>query len=778
MNDSDDQLLQQLGDIGSPKDGTGPPKQTDAAHDPEERQDRQPILLVDLVYLLGASFRDVHYWAGVKKETDTFKQFAKVIDELGLISKTTDTVHILFRGSSAGKIPKKVDYIIKFGDLTVDIQTVHALIKRLGIRAKHLEGRVLKGFNELSDQDIYTICLKIPKRSPKSLEQLRVSLRIISCYNKAVEEDAPIEYFKDGRRHLLAPIQNESGQPDPNLTLLAALNDLTPERMREIITKVSAVTKKPNITQTKLQLTSIYQTIFKIENLRKRLVRPPIELNSDDVPATQRFHKEVSRVADTQRAPAFRGETTDVEESGGTFAAVSDPAGLKTDLFRYVKEAHGNSPETIRQTMNTVYGGDYRQLDMSGLEKRLQLITALLTSLEKSDKGRPIKKGVLQRIQAGVDQVPKDVLDDLVVQDDILKIWDNDNEKIIGKADADLVDIIDTSKDRSAIRRKMGTAMRPDMQFSDQDLDRLAKTFDISIHEAGEIVRLLKGCFDKQENFQRALFEKNLAGFATYKKRIFEILWEFLIGTPRRSDRLPFLNSLQLLVRQIGQPQQAIKTLISDFILDPEEVNLHDRNALMLATQFLRDYNKEINMDIEITLDEVLLVKHGLNQKVARYAAWKIEGEQKRFVKKILTIRRTLLYSFEQEDSDPNVLPSRFTLALEREAHIFLALVGGDTAAAVIRAALNVYGNPASQIYHFKKSSQHAAGLLQHLAVLIRGLGRTGVHTDLALLDGIKKREQEFTRLAGEPGHTAMVRRTLGLIDATKIEINNRASRF
>jgi hypothetical protein len=192
----------------------------------------------------------------------------------------------------------------------------------------------------------------------------------------------------------------------------------------------------------------------------------------------------------------------------------------------------------------------------------------------------------------------------------------------------------------------------------------------------------------------------------------------------------------------------------------------------MLAIQLLRNYNKEINMDIEITLEEVLFVKQGLDHSVVRYAAWKIEGEQKRFVKKILTIRRKLLYSFEPEGSDPDVLPTRFMLALEREAHIFLALVGGNTAAAVIRGALNVYGNPGSQIYQFKKSRQYAASLLQHLAILIRGLGRVGGQTDLVMLDEIKKREPGFISLAPDPRHSVLVQRTLGWIDAAKNEIN------
>jgi hypothetical protein len=153
---------------------------------------------------------------------------------------------------------------------------------------------------------------------------------------------------------------------------------------------------------------------------------------------------------------------------------------------------------------------------------------------------------------------------------------------------------------------------------------------------------------------------------------------------------------------------------------------------------------------------------------------WKIDGEQKRFIEKIVTIRKMLIQSFEQEGSDTKVLPIRFLLALEREVHIFLALVGGKTATAVIQGALSVYGNPASQIFLLKESQQYIAGLLQHLGILIRGIGRVGQQSDFDLLDEIKKRQQGFMNLSEEPRHLALVRRTLGAIDTAKHEISSR----
>ena len=261
-----------------------------------------------------------------------------------------------------------------------------------------------------------------------------------------------------------------------------------------------------------------------------------------------------------------------------------------------------------------------------------------------------------------------------------------------------------------------------------------------------------------------------------YEGIIFEVLWEFLKETPDGKDRLPFLNSFQLLIRETPQPIKAIKLLLSDFMMNPSAVSFSDRNAIMLANQFLRTYNKEINMDIEITPEEVLLVKIGLDQNAARYAAWRVDGEQKKFLEKIVLIRRRLVEALASASLNEGQLPIRFLLALEREVHIFLALAGGDTAAMVLRSALKVYGNPESQVYHMPESAGLMTSLIQHLAALIRGFGRVGTMADLTLLDEIKTYKERFLGLGRDQRHEALIKRIMGWIDMAKSEISSRPS--
>ena len=771
MGDSADILLQQIGGVGSPSGEPTSPQETvqpkGTAVKSSEELDHWRMLLVDLVYQLNGAFRDVHYWEGAKKDKDSSKEFVKILHELQQMPHNDGVIRIEFRGNSGTKVSEKTDFIIRFGDLMVDVTAVSAMVKRIGIRVKHFEGRIIKSFEGFSARDLGTIYIKIPDASDDSLEKLRVGMRIISCFKKAVKDDAAIEYVKNGQPLSLKPVLNESRQPDPNLTQLAAINGLSPNKMQEMIQKVAALMKGPDFEGSGRPSANVYQTIFNIKSLHRRLARPAIELNSDRAPQADRSQKGAIGGVDG------RGSEPGGGGPGGAPVKI-DPAVLKANMAKFVKNAYGDYPERAVQIMKTLFSDDYHQLDFSGLEGRLQLVTDLLATLESNPKGREFMEHVLERIQTGMDQLPTDILDDLIIDGDEIKIWQEDGEKVIGKSDDNLLKVIDTSKDRSAARKKMRDALKADGQFTDQDYEQLSKRFNISIQEAEEIAQLFKSCFDGQENFQKALFEKNVPGFAAHPKRIFEILWGFLREIPRRSDRLPFLNSLQLLVKEIKQTTQAIKILVSDFILEPGEVSFPDRNALMLAIQFLRTYNKEVNIDIEITPEEVLLVKIGLDPGVTRYLAWKIDGEQKRFVEKIVTIRKKLIQSFEQEGSDFKVMPIRFLLALEREAHILLALVGGKTATAVIRGALNVYGNPASQIFLLKESPNYMTGLLRHLGILIRGIGRVGHESDFTLLDDIKKRQQGFMNLSKEPRPMDLVNRILDGIDSAKHEISAR----
>ena len=65
--------------------------------------------------------------------------------------------------------------------------------------------------------------------------------------------------------------------------------------------------------------------------------------------------------------------------------------------------------------------------------------------------------------------------------------------------------------------------------------------------------------------------------------------------------------------------------------------------------------------------------------------------------------RKRLNSAFDPALAAMASMPARFLLALEREVHIFLALVGGKTAATILHSSLKVFGNPEAPFYRVAK---------------------------------------------------------------------------
>ena len=112
-------------------------------------------------------------------------------------------------------------------------------------------------------------------------------------------------------------------------------------------------------------------------------------------------------------------------------------------------------------------------------------------------------------------------------------------------------------------------------------------------------------------------------------------MWHFLKITPERKDRVAFLNSLQLLISKMKHPDRALKVLLNDICQDLENISYSERNAFMLANLLVRTYNQELWLDVEITPEEVLDVRNGINRKAADTAAYLIETDSESFLTKI-----------------------------------------------------------------------------------------------------------------------------------------------
>ncbi|MCG6910981.1 MAG: hypothetical protein LJE94_12765 [Deltaproteobacteria bacterium] len=313
--------------------------------------------------------------------------------------------------------------------------------------------------------------------------------------------------------------------------------------------------------------------------------------------------------------------------------------------------------------------------------------------------------------------------------------------------------------------RKMSDAASAKSAFLPEDYQRFAAYFDIEEKDAEQIAVLFSGCFGTDGRFLRDAFEKRVPELSRYDRKIFEICWHYFKKGLALSDRVAFLNSMQLLIVHLKQPKKALKVLLNDFVGDPDHVTGSDRDALMLSNLLVRKYNKELHTDIETTPEEVLLVINGLDTDVTQYAQWRLESLGGIFTRKVGTIGAGIAAAVDAATAEPDGLTVEFLLSLDREVIIFLSLVGGDIAHRIIQSAVESFGDPDSRIFHLSESLQCLPLLLQHLKILIRGLGRVGGKQDIALLKAIKAREKAFILLKEDRAFHGLVRQALQWAD-------------
>ena len=143
---------------------------------------------------------------------------------------------------------------------------------------------------------------------------------------------------------------------------------------------------------------------------------------------------------------------------------------------------------------------------------------------------------------------------------------------------------------------------------------------------------------------------------------------------------------------------------------NPETISYSDRNALMLANILVRKYNKEFSNDVEITPEEVLLVRDGLDYDTVKSTAGLIEQQREKVFKKIQSTHLDFKAALGADADRQALMPLRYLVTLERESYIFFSLVGGGTSHLIVRGAAEEYGDPNSEIYHLKKQRSEPEG--------------------------------------------------------------------
>lgn len=711
-----------------------------------EQMDMWRILLVDLAYLLSSYFVDVQYWEGMKSEKDTFEQLSRTLRKLSLIPANDRSILIRFRGFPSGKKrSEKSDYVVLYGNISVDKDIANAVTCRQGIHMSHLAGRLSRSFDIFSQHGINTLYLNIADLSPSVRERLRVCLHIISHYKQALKTSDPIVFENRGKRVQLPLIYDEHNQPDLNLNLLAGLNGLTPKASERLVRQVSAWLQQSEQLSAGDQYIGVYNAVFRVKNLKDKFIKPPIEINN----------------------------VKWLKVDGGQKVVFDDQGESSEDSFvpQAMRDAFGELPDPSAKYPDRIAGISYNQIDPKEVGQRLQDAFNLIDRVESRTEGWELLEEVIQSIQGRFELAGDSVFDGMFVDKDELKILTDGKEIVIEGLNKNLLDRIEYYKQRSAFKKKMRAIAGCGINFDTEDYQDLAERFDIPAEDMREILTLVKSCFDDQGHFLKGAFDQHIREFAGYPENIFALFWQYLKEPLERKDRVAFLNSLQQLVVKMNSGKRAVRILMADFCHDPADVSFNDRNAPMFACILLRRFNKELNLDIEVTPEEVLLVKEGLDTEVVKIVSQIIESHPEVFLEKIQTIQIKINEALKPNTTASEPMPLRYLLSLEREIHILLALVGGETAVTVLRNAVKRYGNPYSEIYKFEASRHYLPAFLQHLKVAIRGLGRIGERIDLAVLEDVKIRQKGFLRLAKGLQHENLVVRIMDWTDIARQSI-------
>jgi len=688
----------------------------------EKQANALRFLLAHMVFGISSALHILPQAGSRQNAGPAFQQLEKIFSKFWQKPAASNATLIRYRGA-AGAGTDKNNYEILCGNILLDAQVAAGIAREKGRENARLMEQLSSAFEIFSQHGISNFLLKIPREN-SDLKRFRISLQIVARFFEALEKNSDLILKLGGKQVSVPPVYNERNLPDANLTLLALLNGLSTRVIQDMVKKVDEWMQRSSGASSRVHFATAYDAILHLKSFQKKLIPPPIEVNN------------------LKWLMLGQEQKTVTEHMAHVARLVMDSSG-------------GSSRETAR-VLNSVYGDDYEKIDSDQVVDRLQATSGLLDTIDARHKGPAIESEVLTNVQKRLGKVSDDVYENLHVDGDSIQTPSPDSGNLIGKVHKKILGMVTFYKNRSTTKKKMTAMVHRVIDFDAQDYDTLAQDFGVSVKEAEDLIRMLKGCFDEKGNFRRSAFGRIIPDLEKYERRIFEFLWHNLKETLHHKDRQAFLNALQLLVDRLKQPKNSISVLLEDLVRDSDRLRFADQKAFMLGNRLVRTYQQEI-VSYQITPEDVLAVQIGLDQKLIRYATWKIDRNQEKYFEKIRTIHRRVLELLGSESEDGEVLSAEDALMLEREAYIFFALVGGNTAKSILVSALKEYGFPESEIYRLHNSQKYLVDLLQMLKVIIRGIRRQGKSEDLGILKEIKSRLAVFVELTRSPHESDII---------------------
>lgn len=418
--------------------------------------------------------------------------------------------------------------------------------------------------------------------------------------------------------------------------------------------------------------------------------------------------------------------------------------------------------EDAAAAVDTGYDG----MRPAALLEQLRTYSRILEAL-KSNTERLQEMGALLAtlLRAGIYKVDGAALDAVTVRREVIQFEIDGQTRLLRILNSDILTILSLSKESRETERQLLVVDRLVNDRSGERIEAVAQAFKIAFNEAERLTVQVGRLFDDQGNFSRPTFDAMLGDLAQHGNNAFELLWCYLKVMKGRTNRIGFLNALQHLISRIERPKSALRFLLADLCRYPDRIGFSDRNAVMLANILLRTYNKELGADIEMTPEEVMNVRNGLDRDLVHYAQFRIDAMEYRFGTKVRTIHDKMIALFNSPAPGNHTPSVRHLLYLEREIFIFLALLSGRTARLILGSALNEYGEPEEGVYRHRGAEAVVPVLLQHLKIIVRGIGRVGTIEEVDRLRQIRAHSAKLAQLQATPENERVVMRIVEWID-------------
>ncbi len=691
----------------------------------ERLLDYYRLLLSEATCLFAGILENCHFAALDEENDQKIEIFIKTLKRIAEFPEFDGHIYGRLRGQQC---PTKeigsetYDYELSFGNLILDHQVAQIVAQREKINGKALYVKLMDAFQALSAMNIFNFSIELGEGSDDDYRKLETNIRLLMRFYAGGEKDP--EFI----------VKDEYDQPSINLTLLAAVHNIKPPALQELVNKIKPMIIGPEPDPGLNSFTTVYDAIFASMQKRQKLKNLMIEVNSPQWLL--------------QNVPGDPNNTIEAIHSS-----------------RLILAKYGNNPRMASEVISSINSGGYKDIHLDVMGKRLSRATEFLELANESGYHKSLQSEALRNIEEGLDQLPDEMYDSITIEGSKVSTVGDDGQESGWSLHSMIVDLLSFFKRRSSIKKKVQDIANKDVKFNDDDYAVIAKNFKITREEAAELIGLLRACFDSNGNFRRNFFTKNIPAFLKHGSKVFSFLWYYLKELSTRKDRVAFLNALQPLAAGLEQPQEALDILLRDVFEHSATVRFSDRNALILGTVLLRHNIAPESGHIELTPEEVLKAGAELNQDMVAMILKFFEQNHEYLIKKFRNITEMLLNLSTRDNFAEGEIQPRFLLYLIRELVIFLSLVGGKSAQTIIHGVVEEFGDPKSAYYRDMKNKENLRHSLQLLQVAARGLKRFDDPEGISLLGEISSREQGFLDLYDEPDPLNHVQRVMEKIN-------------